>query len=142
MVDGMVSRVPDAVDDGSRILEQIRIAGPSIHEEALLPDLAVEPSHGDIGLGDYPRGAEKAGIVVPASACLATLSPAPRRLGSTVTGRIFSGQLGERCSLAVRTAAISSSGRPARAGSRRRSRISAPHVRRARALTFTFRQAR
>jgi len=48
MVDGMVSQVPDAVDDGGRILEHVRAAGLPIHQEALLPDLEVEPLHRDI----------------------------------------------------------------------------------------------
>src|SRR5438128_311528 len=37
MADGVVSQVPDAVNDGGRILEQVRAAGLPIHEEALLP---------------------------------------------------------------------------------------------------------
>jgi hypothetical protein len=44
MTDGMVSQVLNAVDDGSRILEQVRAAGLSIDEEAFLPDLGREAS--------------------------------------------------------------------------------------------------
>src|SRR3954452_5755920 len=75
MADGVVSQVPDAVDDGSRILEQVRAAGPSIDEEALLPDLDVEPLHRDVELGGQLRDAEEAGIVVPAGTLLGHFEP-------------------------------------------------------------------
>src|SRR3954451_21989827 len=68
MADGVVSQVPDAVNDGSRILEQVRAAGLLIHEEALLPDLDVKPFHRDVELGGQLGDAEEAGIVVPAGA--------------------------------------------------------------------------
>src|SRR3954452_12816533 len=75
MADGVVSQVPDAVDDGSRILEQVRAAGLLIHEEALLPDLDVKPLHRDVELGGQLRDAEEAGIVVPAGALPGRLEP-------------------------------------------------------------------
>ena len=75
MADGVVSQVPDTVDDGSRILEQVRAAGLSIHEEALLPDLDVEPVHRNVELGGQLRGAEETGIVVPAGALRGHLEP-------------------------------------------------------------------
>src|SRR5918998_2043402 len=75
MGDGVVSQVPDAVDDGSRILEQVRAAGLSIDEEALLPDLDVKPSHRDVELGGQLRDAEEAAIVVPAGALPGRLEP-------------------------------------------------------------------
>src|SRR3954463_10958902 len=68
-------QVPDAVDDGSRILEQVRAAGLLIHEEALLPDLDVKPLHRDVELGGQLRDAEEAGIVVPAGALPGYLEP-------------------------------------------------------------------
>ena len=83
MADGVVSQVPNAVNNGSRILEQVRAAGLSIDEEALLPDLDVKPLHRDVELGGQLRDAEEAGIVVPAGRCLAVLSPAPRRIRCT-----------------------------------------------------------
>jgi hypothetical protein len=95
MADGVVSQVPDAVDDAGRILEQVRAAGLPIHEEALLPDLDVKPLHRDVELGGQLRGAEEAGLWFQRVRCLATLSPAPRRIRCTVMGRTFSGQLGE-----------------------------------------------
>jgi hypothetical protein len=61
MADSMVSQVPDAVDDGSRILEQVRAAGLSIDEEAFLPDLDVKPVHRMLKSGGQLRGAEEAG---------------------------------------------------------------------------------
>src|SRR4051794_3277412 len=75
MADGVVSQVPDAVDDGSRILEQVRAAGLLIHEEALLPDLDVKPLHRDVELGGQLRDAEEAGIVVPAGVLPGRLEP-------------------------------------------------------------------
>src|SRR3954451_10978900 len=75
MIDGMVSQVSDAVNDGRRILEQVRAAGLSIHEEALLPDLDVKPLHRDVEFGGQLRDAEEAGIVVPAGALPGRLEP-------------------------------------------------------------------
>src|SRR3954465_10280528 len=75
MADGVVSQVPDAVDGGSRILEQVRAAGFLIHEEALLPDLDVKPLHRDIELSGQLRDAEEAGSVVPAGALPGRLEP-------------------------------------------------------------------
>src|SRR3954452_5129487 len=75
MADGVVSQGPDAVDDGSRILEQVRAAGLLIHEQALLPDLDVKPFHRDVELGGQLRDAEEAGIVVPAGALPGRLEP-------------------------------------------------------------------
>ena len=66
MADSMVSKVSDAVDDGSHILEQVCAVGLSIHEEALLPDLEIEPLHRAVEHGGQLRDAEEAGIVVPA----------------------------------------------------------------------------
>jgi hypothetical protein len=48
MADGMVSRVLGAVDDRSRIPEQVRAVRLSVHEEAFLPDLDVKPVHRDV----------------------------------------------------------------------------------------------
>src|SRR5690242_21358443 len=75
MADGVVSQVPDAVDDGSRILEQERAAGLPIHEEVLLPDLAIEPLRRNVELGSQLGDAEEAGIVVPAGTLLGHLEP-------------------------------------------------------------------
>jgi hypothetical protein len=62
MADGMVSQVPDAVDDGRRIVEQVCAARLSIQEEALLPDLGVEPIHRDVEPGGQFGGANFAGF--------------------------------------------------------------------------------
>src|SRR4051794_17682680 len=75
MADGVVPQVPDAVDDGGRILEQVRAAGLPIHEEALLPDLDVKPLHRDVEPGGQLRGTEQAGIVVPAGTLLGHFEP-------------------------------------------------------------------
>src|SRR5690242_699762 len=75
MADGVVSPVSDAVDDGSRILEQERAAGLPIHEEVLLPDLAIEPLRRNVELGSQLGDAEEAGIVVPAGTLLGHLEP-------------------------------------------------------------------
>src|SRR3954468_6891198 len=61
MADGGVSQVPDAVKDGSRILEQVRAAGLSIHEEALLPDLDVKPLHPPSRRRSLPSGRAQRG---------------------------------------------------------------------------------
>src|SRR3954469_11270983 len=81
MADGVVSQVPDAVDDGIRILEQVRAAGLLIHEKALLPDLDVKPLRRNVELGSQLRDAEEAGIVVPAGTLLGHFDPFPSGVG-------------------------------------------------------------
>ena len=46
--DGMVPQVPDGIDDGRCVLEEVGSARLPIDQEALLPDLHVEPVHRDI----------------------------------------------------------------------------------------------
>src|SRR3954463_14768694 len=138
MADGVVSQVPDAVDDGSRIFEQVRAAGLPIHKEALLPDLDVKPLHRDVEPGGQLRDAEQAGIVVPAGALPGRLEPGTQADPLHRDGADLLRAVGRAIPSAVRIAAISSSARPAPARSSRRSRISAPRVRRASELTFIF----
>ena len=44
----MVPQVSDCIVDGSGVLEQVSSGRLSIDEKALLPDLHVDPVHGDI----------------------------------------------------------------------------------------------
>jgi hypothetical protein len=47
-IDGVVPQVSDCIDDGSGVLEEISSSRLLIDEKALLPDLHVDPVHGDI----------------------------------------------------------------------------------------------
>jgi hypothetical protein len=47
-IDGVVSQVSDRIEDGSGILEEVSSSRLSIDEKVLLPDLHVDPVHGDI----------------------------------------------------------------------------------------------
>lgn len=66
VINGVVSQVADGVDDERGIAEQVGAVGLAIHEKPFLPDLDVEPVHWDVQRGGHFRGAEEAGIVVPA----------------------------------------------------------------------------
>ena len=47
-IDGVVPQVSDCLEDGSGVLEEVSSSRLSIDEKALLPDLHVDPVHGDI----------------------------------------------------------------------------------------------
>ena len=50
-VDGVVAQVSDGVENGRGVLEDVGSAGLPIHQEPLLPDLYIEPVHGNAQLG-------------------------------------------------------------------------------------------
>ena len=47
-IDGVVPQVSDCIEDGSGVLEEVSSSRLSIDEQALLPDLHIDPIHGDI----------------------------------------------------------------------------------------------
>ena len=47
-IDGVVPQVSDRIEDGRGVLEEVSSSRLSIDQKALLPDLHVDPIHGDI----------------------------------------------------------------------------------------------
>jgi hypothetical protein len=47
-IDGVVPQVSDCIEDGGGVLEKVSSSRLSIDEKALLPDLHIDPIHGDI----------------------------------------------------------------------------------------------
>jgi hypothetical protein len=47
-IDGAVPQVSDRIEDGSGILEEVSSSRLSLDKKMLLPDLHVDPVHGDI----------------------------------------------------------------------------------------------
>ena len=47
-IDSVVPQVSDRIEDGNGILEEVSSSRLSIDEKVLLPDLHVDPVHGDI----------------------------------------------------------------------------------------------
>ena len=47
-VDGVVPQVSDCIEDGSGVLEEVSSSRLLIDEQALLPDLHINPIHRDI----------------------------------------------------------------------------------------------
>ena len=68
--DGVVPQVSDRIEDGRGVLEQVRSGGLLMDEEAFLPDLHVDPVHGDIQPGGDLRSAEQACVMRPPGAPL------------------------------------------------------------------------
>ena len=96
-VDGVVPQVSDGINYGRSVLEEVRAARLPIDQEALFPDLHVDPVYGNIQPGGQFWDAEQVGVMGPPVARLAvTLMPAPRRIWLTVIGRTMFSQLGER----------------------------------------------
>lgn len=48
MVDGVVPQVPNCIKDGRGILEKISSSRLLVCQESLLPNLYIDPVHGDI----------------------------------------------------------------------------------------------
>jgi hypothetical protein len=46
--DRVLAQASNGVEDGRGVLEEIGAAGPLIHQKSLLPDLYIEPIHGDV----------------------------------------------------------------------------------------------
>ena len=70
VIDGVVAQVSDCVENGRGVLEEVGSAGLSIDEQALLPDLHIDPVHGDIQPGGQLRRAEQARVMGPSGARL------------------------------------------------------------------------
>ena len=47
-IDGVVPQVSDCIEDGRGVLEEVSSSRLPIDEQALLPDLHIDPVHGDI----------------------------------------------------------------------------------------------
>jgi hypothetical protein len=71
----VVAQVPDLVEDGRGVLEEIGPAGLLIYQESILPDLHIKPVHGDVQPAGQLGCAERVGIVGPPAAWLAHLDP-------------------------------------------------------------------
>ena len=59
-IDGVFPQVPDCLEDGRRVLEEVSSGRLLIDQEAFLPDLHVDPIHWDIKPGGELRRAEPA----------------------------------------------------------------------------------
>lgn len=136
VMNGAVAKVATRVDDRWGILEQLCSGCLLVEEQALPPDLDVNPIDGDIERGGQLYGAEQSRFMRPSVARRLCLDPAARRRRCTVIGKTLSSQLGEWCPSRVSISAISSSGMPVRASSSRRARRSSPRVSLATELTF------
>ena len=69
-VDGVVAQVSDGVEHVRGVLEDVGSAGLPIHQEPLLPDLHIEPVHGDAQLGGHLGRSERARVMGPSAARL------------------------------------------------------------------------
>jgi len=69
-IDGVVPEVSDCIEDDSSVLEEVSSSRLSIDEQALLPDLHIDPIHGDIQPDGELRRAEQACLMGPPGARL------------------------------------------------------------------------
>jgi len=69
-IDGVVPQVSDCIEDGSGVLEQVSSSRLSIDEQALLPDLHIDPVHRDIQPGGELWSAEQGYLMGPPGARL------------------------------------------------------------------------
>ena len=72
-IDGVVSQASDRIENEWCVLEEVSSSRLLIDEEALLPDLHVDPVHRDIQPGGDLRSAEQACVMGPSAALLAHL---------------------------------------------------------------------
>src|ERR1700722_4201456 len=70
VIDGAVPQVSDCIEDGSSILEEVSSSRLSIDEQVLLPDLHIDPIHGNSQPDGELRGAEQACLMGPPGARL------------------------------------------------------------------------
>ena len=92
VTDGVVPQVSDGIEDGRGILEKVSSCRLLIQQETLLPDLHIEPVHGDIQpCGQFWRVSRR-GSCVHRLRGADGLIPAPRRICCTVISGTLSGQ--------------------------------------------------
>ena len=70
-IDGVVPQVSDGVENGRGVLEEVSSAGLPIDQKPLLPDLHIDPVHGDAQPGGQLGRAERARVMGPSAARLA-----------------------------------------------------------------------
>ena len=70
VIDGAVPQVSDCIEDDSSVLEEVCSSRLSIDEQVLLPDLHIDPIHGDIQPDGELRRAEQACLMGPPGARL------------------------------------------------------------------------
>ena len=70
VIDGALSQTSDCIEDGRGVLEEVSSSRLSIDEQALLPDLHIDPIHRDIEPDGELRSAEQGYLMGPSGARL------------------------------------------------------------------------